>query len=231
MNPELAAAGAGVCASAVVLVVAEQVAGRLAPPSRASKINVWRFGAAALALLVMALFGPVAGAVTALLAWQGLVLLPKLRVRSKLRRIDAAFPEFAAGVASGLAAGLKPVDALSLVAEHRNDALGTSVRSACRRIDAGQPWSVGLKDIKREFPCAGIAALVAILESGAVRGTDVVESITSLVLSSRSSQLAARRDRAAKAGPLIQLVVALGLVPSVLLLIAAVAIARGFSSG
>ena len=230
MSPDLTACLAGICAAAVVLAVVELFSARGDGSRWRPVVSVRALVAGCCVVLALCLLGPVLGLGATLAGWQAAAFAPRLRASALRRQVDQSFPEFAAALAAALAAGLKPVDALMLVATHRSDALGIAVRSACTRVEAGESLSAALAVVQRECPSARVTALVGVLESGASRGTDIVEAVSSLALSARGSQLAARRERAAKAGPLIQLVVALGLVPSVLLLIAAVAIARGLGT-
>jgi tight adherence protein C len=70
-------------------------------------------------------------------------------------------------------------------------------------------------------PAAGAPALVAILRRAARYGAPPGEALAALAREARSERARRVRDDAARAAPKIQLVVALGLVPSVMLLVAA----------
>jgi len=230
MTPKLAACLAGISAAAGVLTVVELASARVVDSRLRSALSVRRVTGVASVVLAVAAAGPVGGLVLAGCGWLSVAMAPRLQGRSLRREVELGFPEFAAALSAALAAGLKPVDALSLVGAHRVDALGLAVRSVCARINAGESLATGLAGLQTACPSGRITALVVVLESGVSRGTDIAEAVSSLAASARSAQLATRRERAAKAGPLIQLVVALGLVPSVLLLIAAVAVGRGFGA-
>ncbi len=118
-------------------------------------------------------------------------------------------------------AGLAPAAAFGTVGERASGVLAAEWRAVGREAALGVPLSESLRELERRLPLPEIAALVAALDRAARHGAPLAET---LAAQARDARLARRREieeEAARAGPKIQLVVALLLVPSVLLLVAA----------
>jgi tight adherence protein C len=93
-------------------------------------------------------------------------------------------------------------------------------------VECGQPLRDALAALRRRVPGAEVGALAAALERSRTYGSPLAEQ---LHLQATGLRRAARRrieDRAARSAPKIQLVVALVLVPSVLLALAAALVAH-----
>jgi tight adherence protein C len=118
-------------------------------------------------------------------------------------------------------AGLAPGAAFAAVGERASGTLAAEWRAVGREAAFGVPLRESLGELERRLPLAEIGALVAALDRAARHGAPLAET---LAAQARDARLARRREieeEAARAGPKIQLVVALLLVPSVLLLVAA----------
>lgn len=118
-------------------------------------------------------------------------------------------------------AGLAPGAAFAAVGERAGGTLATEWRTVGRESALGVPLAAALAGLERRLPLPELAALVAALDRAARHGAPLADT---LAAQARDARLARRREieeDAAKAGPKIQLVVALLLVPSVLLLVAA----------
>ena len=164
------------------------------------------------------------------LATVGGWLVPELLVlRARLvrqRAVAAALPGLMAAIASGISIGLDPLDALSAATRHRDDPLSQQFAIACERIRHGEPLEQALAVVAEGFGDPRVGSLTAELVAARRRGGDARERVSALARAARATARRREVERAARAAPMIQLVVALGLVPSVLLLIAAVVVAH-----
>jgi tight adherence protein C len=118
-------------------------------------------------------------------------------------------------------AGLPPAAAFAAVGERASGTLAAEWRTVGRVCALGVPISEALAGLERRLPMPEVRALVAALDRAGRHGSPLADT---LAAQARDARLARRRqivEEAAKAGPKIQLVVALLLVPSVLLLVAA----------
>jgi tight adherence protein C len=78
-----------------------------------------------------------------------------------------------------------------------------------------------LEGLARRVPLPEVGALVAALDRARRHGAPLAETLSAQARDARFALARGIREEAARAGPKIQLVVALLLVPSVLLLVAA----------
>ncbi|MEA2422954.1 MAG: tight adherence protein [Thermoleophilaceae bacterium] len=118
-------------------------------------------------------------------------------------------------------AGLAPAAAFAAVGERAAGTLAAEWRTVGRMCQLGEPLDAALAGLERRLPLPEVRALVAALDRAARHGAPLADT---LAAQARDARLARRRqieEEAARAGPKIQLVVALLLVPSVLLLVAA----------
>lgn len=139
--------------------------------------------------------------------------------------MSEAVPEVAADLATGLAAGLGPFDALDYACRHRSDPLSLAARRACAMAEVGAPVRVALDVFTQVGGDPRVSSLRMALESEFRSGGSALEPVTAVARAASAEQTVRRTERAAKVAPLIQLVVALVLVPSALLLAGAVAVA------
>lgn len=183
--------------------------------------------AAALALVAAPLIGDPLGAVSVGL---GLLAVERIdavrRRRERIRLVEGAVGPLAGSVAAGLSAGLRPVEALDLACRHRTDPLALEFGRAVAAAAVGRTLRESLLVVRREFPVAGVAALCGAIETASTMGTSAVEPVTAVARAARSANLARRQEAAARSAPLIQLIVAFGLVPAALLIVAAIALSR-----
>jgi tight adherence protein C len=118
-------------------------------------------------------------------------------------------------------AGLPPSTAFAAVGERTTGTLATEWRAVGSLCALGLPLREALAGLERRLPLSEIRSLVAALDRAGRHGSPLAETLEA---QARDARLARRRqiqEEAARAGPKIQLVVALLLVPSVLLLVAA----------
>ena len=108
----------------------------------------------------------------------------------------------------------------------RSAAAGTAcsraeLRAAAARIELGVPRATVLETLERRCPAEGIAPLTAALLRAERHGTPLGPALEALAADARARHAQRLRERAARAAPKIQLVVALLLVPAVMLLVGA----------
>ena len=118
-----------------------------------------------------------------------------------------------------VAAGLSPGRALAEVGRRHRGLLATELRRTAARAALGIPRAYA--ELERRCPAAGIPALVAALGRADRHGAPLVPALAAEARAARARAAQHQAEAAARAGPQIQLVVALLLVPAVLLLVAA----------
>ena len=128
-------------------------------------------------------------------------------------------------------AGASLSAALAAVGARADGPLGVEWRAVGREVELGVPLGEALAGMSRRLPLPEVRALVAALDRARRHGAPLA---TTLAGQARDARLSLRRrvqEDAARAGPKIQLVVALLLVPSVLLLVAAALASALLDSG
>jgi tight adherence protein C len=150
-----------------------------------------------------------------------------LRRRTRIRGAAMALelPDLLDLLRVALGAGLSLDRALEEVARRDRGLLAREWRTAAVEIELGVPRERALAGIALRCPCEGVGPLVRALERGARHGTPLAEALAALAAEARAAHARRFAERAARAAPQIQLVVALLLVPSVLLLVAAALLA------
>jgi tight adherence protein C len=106
------------------------------------------------------------------------------------------------------------------VGRRRGGVLGEELAAAAARLELGVPRAEVHGRLRARCPHPAVAALVTVLERAERHGTPPAPVLAALALEARAERARALQDRAARAAPKIQLVVALVLVPAVLLLVA-----------
>ena len=143
------------------------------------------------------------------------------RARERARAVRRELPALLDLLRVTVEAGLAPAAAFGAVGERAGGVLAEEWRAVGREAALGVPPAESLRELERRLPLPEVAALVAALDRAARHGAPLAET---LAAQARDARLARKREieeEAARAGPKIQLVVALLLVPSVLLLVAA----------
>ncbi len=118
-------------------------------------------------------------------------------------------------------AGLPTGRALSEVSRRHPGVLATELRTAADRMRLGAARAPALAALAGRCPADGVEALVVALQRADRHGAPLAPTLAAQALDARSRRAGRTAEAAAKASPKIQLVVALLLVPSVLLLVAA----------
>ena len=128
-------------------------------------------------------------------------------------------------------AGAGLPDALLAVGERAEGPLAAEWRAAGREVALGVPLATALAQLAVRLPLPEIRSFTGALERARRHGAPLGETLEA---QARDARMALRRrvqEDAARAGPKIQLVVALLLVPSVLLLVGAALAAALMGSG
>jgi tight adherence protein C len=159
----------------------------------------------------------------------GFVLPDALRereARRRHRRLIATLPDALDLLAIGSAAGRGPAAGFAEIASAGSGPLAEQLRITGAELQCGVPLSAALASLRERVPGSEIATLCASIERSRRLGSPLAEQLRRQAASLRRDQRRAVEERAARAAPKIQLVVALVLVPSVLLMIAAALIAN-----
>ena len=111
--------------------------------------------------------------------------------------------------------------ALRAVGDRADGPLASEWRAVAREAGLGVPLGQALDGLATRLPQPEIRAFVAALHRASRHGAPLSDTLAAQARAARFALARRIRDDAARAGPKIQLVVALLLVPSVLLLVAA----------
>lgn len=179
---------------------------------------------AALALVLLPVAGA-AGLLLSALAPVALVLVPDLLIGRRIRDRGAAMlqqlPDAIDLLRIALRGGRSVPEALAAVGAHHHGVLGAELRRTAAEIRIGVAGDRALVALRRRCPADGAAELVAVLLRTHLHGDAATVGLRSLAEDLRARRARAAIDRAARAAPKVQLVVALLLVPAAMLLIAA----------
>lgn len=195
----------------------------------AVKMGAALIGALAALLLATAAPGrvavvlPAAGGAAGFLA-PDVWLARRARARAEVLALEVA--DVLDLVRVAVLAGMTPSRALGEVGRRRAGLLAEELAATAGRIALGVPRAAAYARLRTRCPLPEIATLVAALERADRHGAALAPVLRSLALDARGAQVRALHERAARAAPRIQLVVALVLVPAVLLLIAAALVGR-----
>ena len=152
-------------------------------------------------------------------------LAPDLALRRRAARRAASIalelPDVAELLRVAVQAGLPPTRALAEVGRRHPGLLARELAAAADRMSLGVAQDEALEHLAMRAPVAGVTALTAALRRAAAHGAPLDASLDAIAADARAERARRVRDRAARAAPKIQLIVALLLVPAVLLLIAA----------
>jgi tight adherence protein C len=173
----------------------------------------------------------VAPAAPSRLAWVVAVGLPaagflgpdawlESRARRRLRILRAGLPDALDLLAVGAAAGRSPLAGLAELGAGEGplarELAMLSVESSC-----GLSQSETLESFRRRAPVREVAAMCGVIERSRRYGSPLADQLREQATALRGVQRRRIEEQAARAAPKIQLAVALLLVPSVLLMIAA----------
>jgi len=146
--------------------------------------------------------------------------------RRRCARLLAALPDAVDLLAVGTAAGRSPATVLGEISSAAGGPLAAELALAVAEIECGVSQRQAIAALRDRVPGAGLGALVAALERSRRFGSPLAVQLHQQAASLRREARRRIEERAARAAPKIQLVVALVLVPSVLLMILAALVAH-----
>jgi tight adherence protein C len=152
-------------------------------------------------------------------------LLLERRARLRRRRIVACLPDSLELMAVGAAAGRGPAALLRDAARACEGPLREELTAAVSALDCGRPQSLALRDLGHHGGTE-LAAVASLLDRSRRLGSPLAGALQAQAASLREERARQIGEDGAKAAPKIQLVVALLLVPSVLLIVAAAILAN-----
>jgi tight adherence protein C len=148
------------------------------------------------------------------------------RARQRQRRLVAALPDALDLLAVSAGSGRGPAAGIEQLARAGEGPLAEELRLTVAELSCGVPLSAALASLRERVPGSELATLVAAIERSRKFGSPLADQLRRQAAALRRDSRRAVEERAARAAPKIQLVVALVLVPSVLLMIAAGLIAN-----
>jgi tight adherence protein C len=150
--------------------------------------------------------------------------------RRRRRRLVAALPDALDLLAVSVASGRGPADGLAQLARAGEGPLAEEMRIAVAELSCGSSLSATLAALRARVPGSELATMVASIERSRRFGSPLADQLRRQATALRREGRRAVEERAARAAPKIQLVVALVLVPSVMLMIAITQVSRLGSS-
>jgi tight adherence protein C len=142
------------------------------------------------------------------------------RARRRLAGLRSSLPDALDLVAVGAAAGRPPVAGMAEVASGEGP-LADELAMLLAEASCGVPQREALEGLRRRAPVPEVAALCGLIERSSRYGSPLADQLREQASGLRGNQRRRIEEQAARAAPKIQLAVALLLVPSVLLMIAA----------
>jgi tight adherence protein C len=238
----LAALLAAIAALLACAALRELLSGRAVPPNRAMRLPqmpgrahiLARLAGAALGGLIALAAAPAAPGRLSLLVVVGVpaagfvlpdVLLER-QARQRHRRLVAALPDALDLLAVGATSGRSPASGFAEIARTGGGPLAAELRMIVAELSCGRPLAEALSSLRARVPGSEVATLCAAIERSRRFGSPLADQLRRQATALRRDRRRAVEERAARAAPKIQLVVALVLVPSVLLMIAAGLIAN-----
>jgi tight adherence protein C len=146
--------------------------------------------------------------------------------RRRRARVVAALPDALDLLAVGAASGRDPASGLGQVAGSGAGPLAAELARAVAEVECGRSLRQAISGLRARVPGPEVGALAAALERSRTHGSPLAEQLHLQATALRRDARRRLEERAARAAPKIQLVVALVLVPSVLLTITAAIIAH-----
>jgi tight adherence protein C len=185
-------------------------------------------------LLVAVLTAPAAPGRLSILVLVGMPLagffvpdaIRERRARQRQLRLVTALPDALDLLAVSTTSGRSVAVGFAEVAGTGEGPLADELRATVAGLTCGESLQEALRSLRARVPGSEIAALCASIERSRQFGSPLAEQLRRQASALRRDQRRAVEERAARAAPKIQLVVALVLVPSVLLMIAAALIAN-----
>jgi tight adherence protein C len=156
-----------------------------------------------------------------------LARLARARVEEARRRL----PDMLDLLRVTVAAGVPPMRALRDVSSCFDGVLATECRRAAASTALGEPQDAALARLAERLPAEEVKSFAEAMRRARRHGLPLGKTLATLASRARHARRHEIHERAARAGPKIQLAVALLLVPSMLLMVAAVLASELLSPG
>lgn len=153
------------------------------------------------------------------------------RARDRMRAARRDLPALLDLLRVAVDAGLAPGRALEAVASRSDAPLARELGMVSHQIQLGVSQETALATLTRRLPAAELVAFAAALNRAARHGAPLSDTLAAQSRDARTARRRRIQEEAAKASPKIQLVVALLLVPSVLLIVGAALMAALLGDG
>jgi len=147
------------------------------------------------------------------------------RARARASAMATELPDVLDLLRVAVEAGLPVGRAIGEVGRRHGGVLAAELRTAAGAVELGTPRAAALAALRRRAPLPAVGSLVAAVERAERYGSPLSGALTAIAAQARAEAARELAERAARAAPKIQLAVALLLVPAVLLLVAAGAVA------
>ncbi len=148
------------------------------------------------------------------------------RARQRDSRLRGALPDACDLLAVGATAGRSAGVGFAEIAEAGGGPLADELRVTVAELACGRSLAAALRSLRERTPGSEVATLCAAIERSRRHGSPLADQLRRHSTALRRDQRRLVEEHAARAAPKIQLVVALVLVPSVLLMIAAALVAN-----
>lgn len=148
------------------------------------------------------------------------------RAKQRHRSLVAALPDALDLLAVSAASGRSAAAGFTEISGAGQGPLATELGLVVAEISCGTPPTVAFASLRRRSPGPELATLCASIERSRRYGSPLADQLRRQASALRIQQRRVVEERAARAAPKIQLVVALVLVPSVLLMIVAALVAN-----
>ncbi len=142
------------------------------------------------------------------------------RARARLSALRASLPDALDLLAVGTAAGRSPSAGMAELGRGEGP-LASELAVLAAEESCGAPQRELLRSLRRRVPISEVAGMCGVIDRSRRFGSPLAEQLSEQANSLRAVQSRRVEEHAARAAPKIQLAVALLLVPSVLLMIAA----------
>jgi tight adherence protein C len=195
----------------------------------AAKLAGILVGAATALAAAPALPGRLAVIATPLLAVAGFLgpdAFLERAARMRHERFVAGLPDALDLLAVGAASGRAPAAVIAEIARTGSGPLAVELAITAADSESGQSLRTALEEMRGRVPGPEVGALVAAMERSRRYGSPLAEQLHAHATGLRRDGRRRLEEQASRAAPKIQLVVALALVPSVLLMILAAILAH-----
>jgi tight adherence protein C len=145
---------------------------------------------------------------------------------ARRRRLVSALPDALDLLAVGVASGRSPSVVFAEIATGAGGPLAAELAVTVSEIESGASIADAVAGLRERVPGAEVGTLATALERSRRYGSPLADQLRDQATALRRDARRRIEERSARAAPKIQLVVALVLVPSVLLMIAATIIAH-----